>query len=118
MGSPRKPPAMSNSLISGSGLDAKRNNNGSWPHKITTFMGCPRSIGAEVEPAGIWILGHHTVGGANEARLVELVMAWDRKFENVDRIALQHVLQDRPVLHETRRDRFEVLHALVIALND
>jgi hypothetical protein len=77
-----------------------------------------RPIGAEIEPAGIGILGHHAVGGADEARLVELVMARDRKFEHVDRIALQDILQNRPVLDETGRQQFEVLHAPVVALHD
>ena len=77
-----------------------------------------RPIGAEIEPAGIGILGHHAIGGADEPRRVELVMARHRKLENVDRIALQYVLQDRPVLDEAGRQQLEVLHALVVALHD
>ena len=40
---PRKPPAISSSLTSGSGLDDSMNNSGSWPHRITTFIGSPRA---------------------------------------------------------------------------
>ena len=76
------------------------------------------AIGAEVEPAGVGVLRHHAVGGADEARLVQLVVARHRKFQHVDVVALEHVLEDRPVVDEARRQRFELLHARVILLHD
>ncbi len=76
------------------------------------------AIGAEIEPAGIGVLRHHAVGGADEARLVELMVARHRKFQNIDFVALDHVLQDRTVVDETRRQRLQVLHAAVILLYD
>ncbi len=63
------------------------------------------AIGAEIEPAGVGILGHDAAGGADEARLVGLVMARHRKFQHVDGVALDDVLEDRPVIDEARRQR-------------
>ena len=76
------------------------------------------AIGAEIEPAVVGVLGDHAVGGADEARGVELVVARHREFEHVDGVAREHVLKDRPVLDLARRQRLELLHALVIALHD
>ena len=75
------------------------------------------AIGAEIEPAVVGVLRHRAVGGADEARLVELVMARHRKFQHIDLVALDHVLQDRPVIDEAGRQRFELRHARVIALH-
>jgi hypothetical protein len=78
---------MSISLTSGSGLEDSMNSSGSWPHRITTFIGSPAleifvamdaavlalgdlaadgfavidlaAIGAEIEPAGVGVFGHH-----------------------------------------------------------
>ena len=114
---------MSISPTSGSGLDDSMNSSGSWPHRITTFIGWPRSkylvamdaavlalgdlaadrlavidlraIGAEIEPAGVGVLRHHAVGGADEARGVQLVVARHRELQHVDGVALHHVLEDR-----------------------
>ena len=119
---------MSISPISGSGLEASMNSSGSWPHRITTFIGCAAleifvamdaavlafgdlaahglavvdlaAIGAEIEPAGVRVLRHHAVGGADEARLVQLVVARHRKFQHVDVVAFDHVLE-----HRARRSR-------------
>ena len=76
------------------------------------------AIGAEIEPAAVGILRHHAVGGADEARLVQLVVARHRKFQHVDVVALEHVLEDRPVVDEARRQGLQVLHAGVIFLHD
>src|ERR1051326_6551304 len=133
IGSPRKPPAMSYSLTSGSGLDDSMNSNGSWPHRITTFIGSPparhvfpwlvrcaageifvamdaaglalgdlaadglavialAAIGAEIEPAVVGVFGDDAARGADEARLVGLVMARNREFQYVDGVALDDVL--------------------------
>ena len=51
-------------------------------------------------------------------RRVELVMAGHREAEHVDVVALEHVLEDRAVVDEARRQRFELLHAGVISLHD
>ena len=75
------------------------------------------AIGAEIKPAVVGVLRHHAIGGADEARLVELVMARYREFEHVDRVAFEHVLQDRPVIDEARRQRLQVGHAPMIALH-
>ena len=77
-----------------------------------------RAVGAEIEPAGVGILGHDAAGGADVARLVLLVVQRHREFQHVDRVAFEHVLQHRPVLDEPRRQRLHVLHAVVIALHD
>ena len=66
------------------------------------------AIGAEIEPAGVGILRDDAVGGADIARLVLLVMARHREFQHVDLVALDHVLEDRPVFHEARRDGLQV----------
>ena len=44
-------------------------------------------------------------------------MARYREFEHVDRIAFEHVLQDRPVIDEARRQRLQVGHAPMISLH-
>ena len=64
------------------------------------------AIGAEIEPAGVGVLGHHAVGGADEARLVLLVMARHREFQHVDGVALDHIFENRAVVDEARRQRF------------
>ena len=64
------------------------------------------AIGAEIEPAGVGILGHDAAGGADEARLVGLVMARHREFQHVDGVALDDVLENRAVVDEARRQRF------------
>jgi hypothetical protein len=60
------------------------------------------AIGAEIEPAAVGVLGHDRAGGADEARLVGFVMARHREFEHVDRVALDDVLENRPVVDEAR----------------
>ena len=77
-----------------------------------------RAVGAEIEPAVVGVLRDDAAGGADVARLVLLVMQRHRELQHVDRVAFEHVLQHRPVLHEPRRQRLQVLHALVIALHD
>ena len=52
------------------------------------------------------------------ARLVALVVERHREFQHVDVVAFEHVLQHRAVLDEARRQRLQVLHALVVALHD
>ena len=54
-----------------------------------------RTIGAEIEPAVVGVLGDHAAGGADVARLVLLVMQRHRKFQHVDCVAFEHVLQHR-----------------------
>ena len=76
------------------------------------------AIGAEIEPAFVGVLGDDAVAGADEARGVELVVTRHREFQHIDGIALDDVFEDRPVLDEARRQRFEVAHALMIALHD
>ncbi len=75
-------------------------------------------IGAEVEPAFIRVLGHDAAGGADEARLVLFVMARHRKLQHIDGVAFDDILEYRTIIDEARRQRFEVLHARVIALHD
>ena len=43
IGSPRMPPAMSSSLISGTGIPASMKSSGSCPQRMTTFIGWPRA---------------------------------------------------------------------------
>ena len=62
-----------------------------------------RAVGAEIEPAGVGILGHDAAGGADIARLVLLVVQRHRELQHVDGVAFEHVLQHRPVLHDARR---------------
>src|SRR5262249_38833700 len=53
-----------------------------------------RAIGAEVEPAVIGVFGNDAIAGTDEARLVEFVMARYGKFQHVDFVAFEHVLQN------------------------
>jgi hypothetical protein len=50
------------------------------------------------------------VGGADETRLVQLMVSRHRKFQHVDVVAFDHVLKYGTVVDESRRQRFEVLH--------
>src|SRR5262249_31809042 len=77
-----------------------------------------RPVGAEIEPAVVWILRDNAARGTDIARGVFLVMLRHREFQHVDGVTFQHVLQDRPVLDEARRQRLQVCHAPVIALHD
>src|ERR1700730_12616340 len=76
------------------------------------------TIGAEVEPALVRVLGNDAVGGADEARRVELMMPRHRELEHIDGVDLNDVLEDRSVIDVARRQRLEVAHALMIALHD
>ncbi len=75
------------------------------------------AIGAEIEPSGVGVLRHHAVGGADEARRVHLVVARHWKLQDVDGAALDHVLEDRAVIDEARRQRLQVLHPCMIFLH-
>jgi hypothetical protein len=77
-----------------------------------------RAIGAEIEPTVVGVLRHHAISGADKARLVELMVARHRKLEHIDLVALDHILQDRSIVDETRRQHLQILHARVIALHD
>ena len=76
------------------------------------------AIAAEIEPAGIRVLGDHAIRGADIPRLVEFVMARHRKFQHIDRVAFDHVLQHRAVFDIARRQRLHRLNPLVILLDD
>ena len=76
------------------------------------------AIAAEIEPARVGILRDHAIRRADIARLVGLVMARHRKFQHVDLVAGKHVLEDRPVFHDARRDMLHRLDAVVILLDD
>ena len=77
-----------------------------------------RAVRAKVEPARVRVLRDHAVGRADEARRVGLVVARHGKSEHVAGVTFEHVLQDRPVLDDPRRDRFHLARALVIRLDD
>src|SRR5690349_15330527 len=76
------------------------------------------AISAEIVPAAVGILGDHTVGGADEAGLIALVVPRYREFEHIDGVALDHIFENRAVIDVTRRQRTQVLHARVVALHD
>src|SRR5262249_33865745 len=76
------------------------------------------AISAEIVPAAVGILGDDAVGGADETRLVALMVARHRKFENIDRVAFDHVFENRTVIDIARRRRPQILHARVVALPD
>ena len=76
------------------------------------------AIGAEVEPTRVRVLRHHAIGGADEARGVELVVARHRKLQHVDVVTLNHVLENGSVVDKARRQRLQVLHPGVIVLHD
>ena len=76
------------------------------------------AIGAEIEPAGVGILGDDAAGGADEARFVGFVMPRHREFQDVDGVAFDDVLEYRAVVDKARRQRFELAHARVVALHD
>ena len=63
------------------------------------------AISAEIEPTRVGILGDDAVGGADEARFIELMVPWHGKFEHVDIIAFEHILEHGAVVDETRRQR-------------
>ena len=75
------------------------------------------AIGAEVEPAGVGVLGHHTVSGADEACVVGFVVPRYRKLEYIDCIAFEHVLQNRTILDPARGNGLQIAHPVVVLLD-
>jgi hypothetical protein len=76
------------------------------------------AIGAQIVPAAVGIFGDHAIGGADEARFVALVVPRHRKFQNVDGVAFDHVFENGAVIDIARRQRPQILHARVIALDN
>src|SRR5262249_42750908 len=76
------------------------------------------AIGAEVEPALIRIPGDDAICGADEARLVELMMPRYREFEHIDGGIPNDIFEDRSVFDFARWQRPEVAHTLMIALHN
>ena len=56
-----------------------------------------RAIGAKIEPAGIGVLHDNAIGCADIPRLILLMVPRHRKFQYVNIVALDHVLENRPI---------------------
>ena len=63
------------------------------------------AVGAEVDPALVRVLGHHQTSRADVASAVQLVDERHRELEQVDVLALEHVLHDRAGLDDAVRNR-------------
>src|SRR6185312_15007657 len=67
------------------------------------------AVGAEIHPVAVGILGDHQAFGADIAAAIGGVPARRRKGLDIDRLALAHDLQHRPVLDHHRRQRRRAL---------
>ena len=65
-------------------------------------------IGAEIDPVAVGVAGDDEAFGADVAAAVALVPFRRREGEGVHVLALEHVLQHRPVARPHRRDRLIV----------
>ena len=75
------------------------------------------AIGAVVDPAGIGILHHDQAGGADERPAVVLVPDRRRDLLDVDVLAFEHVVEQRPAVDGLRRLRRRVLEVVAPPLD-
>ena len=75
------------------------------------------AIGAVVDPAGIGILHHDEAGGADERPAVVLMPDRRRDLLDVDVLALQHVVEQRPAVDGFGRLRRRVLEIIAPPLD-
>ncbi len=73
------------------------------------------AVGAAVDPAGVGVAGDDEAAGADVAPAVVRVPQGRRELRHVDRVALDRVLEHRPVGDDLMRDRLQVLGVRVIA---